>query len=121
MERITELPGGSFKWGKYLTGPEVTTRAEAWQRLNAVWREDRDIRIGLLHEIESRAAKWAQRQPGQAYTLKHHDFQKTYVGRMWTEGSQVRFQEDGTGILVTAVMPQRAAPASPSSSSTSSC
>ena len=110
MERITELPGGGFKWGRYTTGPEVTTRAEAWGQLNPLWRQDRQIRIGLLRELESRPAKSAQRQPGEAYTLKHHDFQKTYVGRLWTDGRQVRFQEDGTGILATAEMPQSARP-----------
>ena len=110
MERITELPGGGFKWGRYTTEPEVTTRAEAWGQLNPLWRQDRQIRIGLLREIEARPAQPAQRQPGQAYTLKHHDFQKTYAGRLWTDGRHVRFQEDGTGILVTAEVPQLARP-----------
>ena len=30
------------------------------------------------------------------------------MGRIWTEGREVRFQEDGTGFLVTAVMPNLA-------------
>ncbi len=63
-----------------------------------------------LHEIETRPAKPTQGQPRQSYTLKHHDFQKTYVARLWNDGRQVRFQEDGTGILVTAEMPQHARP-----------
>ena len=59
MERIAALPVGGFKWGRYTTGPDVSTREEAWEQLNPLWRQDRQIRIGLLREIESRPQKAA--------------------------------------------------------------
>ena len=102
LDQVHELPGGVFKWGRYQTAPGTQSREEGWTLLNARWQEDRKVRINILREVDEHRSQMLQNQPGDKLTLRQGEQTKCYTGRVWRSSESWLFQEDGTGISVSA-------------------
>jgi hypothetical protein len=102
LDQVHELPGQVFKWGGYQTPPGIQSREEAWALLNALWQEDRKIRINILREADEHRSQRPQNQPGDKLILRQGEQAKCYTGRVWRSNESWSFQEDGTGISVSA-------------------
>ena len=99
ISEVEALAGGGFKWGRYKTSSEVTSRDDAWVELNDRWVADRVVRIRLLREQDEQAGGQNQAPRGEAYTLKHKSCLKQYQGQLWSTPEEWHFQEDGTGLV----------------------
>ena len=118
LEEIRALSQGHFGWGQYITKCSYASREEAWEELNALWQEDREIRINVLEEHHGHKNQKNQRSdidmehdPGEKLILKVPEDgdkrQINYEGRVWRSITddgvdKWTFQEDGTGITVAA-------------------
>ena len=110
-ESIEPMPEGGFRWGRYTTGSEITSKAEAQKIINEMWAEDRQIRIGLLPEVDRWRAGKELPQQGEAQTLRHEKCARTFNGRLFeVMKGQWRFQEEGAGICATVQMPADSEP-----------
>ena len=90
---------------------KITCKAEAARIINAMWAEDRQIRIDLLPEVDRWRADRELPQQGEAQTLQHAQCARTFNGRLWeVRKGHWRFQEDGTGICATVQMPAGSVP-----------
>ena len=114
LDQMQALPGGFFRWGQYITQFSYASREEAWEELNPLWQEDREIRINVLeerHGHKNQKNQSSQNDPGEKLILKPPEdgdkHQSHYEGRVWrsiTDNGADKwvFQEDGTGITVGA-------------------
>ena len=110
-ESIEPMIEGGFRWGRYTTGSEITSKAEAQKIINDMWAEDRQIRIDLLPEVDRWRAGRELPQQGEARTLQHAQCARTFNGRLFeVRKGQWRFQEEGTGICATVQMPADGVP-----------
>ena len=48
---LNMLPEGFFKWGRYRTAPGIQSPEEGWSLLNALWQQDRKVRINIRGAI----------------------------------------------------------------------
>ena len=103
-DMIQELPGGVFKWGRYLTPPGTETLDAAFLDLNTRWRGDRARRIDIIREAGEQQGQRPQKQPGDKLLLQQDGHKESYSGRVWRSEEQWSFQEEGTGIEVTAAV-----------------
>ena len=102
QDQIRELRKGVFRWGSYMTDPGVKSIEEAWTILNEWWQEDREVRISVLREVEIQQTPRPQNSPGDQLVLGKGEKGRIYTGRVWRSEDQWIFQEDVTGIEVTA-------------------
>ena len=114
LDQMQALPGGFFRWGQYITQFSYASREEAWEELNPLWQEDREIRINVLeerHGHKNQKNQSSQNDSGEKLILKPPEDgdkrQSNYEGRVWrsiTDNGVDKwvFQEDGTGITVGA-------------------
>ncbi len=102
LDMVEEQAGGIFKWGKYHTEPGTQSREEGWAILNARWQDDRKVKINILQEVDDRRQQRPQNQPGDKLILRQGEQAKCYIGRVWRSSESWQFQEDGTGIRVSA-------------------
>ena len=103
IDQVQESPGGVFKWGKYKTEANTESLEAGWASLNQQWQTDRQIRINVLREAaEKRDMRRPQNEPGDKLVLEYGTQGKSYIGRVWRSEGQWTFQEDDTGIKVTA-------------------
>ena len=104
LEQVIELPGGIFAWGSYRSAPGKQSREEGWSEINEYWRDDRQRRINIIAEADARKNQRPQNEPGEKLILRIGEQAKCYTGRVWRTNISWRFQEDGTGIVVSTEM-----------------
>ena len=104
IEKVEELPGGVYKWGKYVTAADTESLEAGHACLNERWHEDRRRRINLLREIEQQPPAVQTKHPGDKMISKLHGQLISYEGRVWRSSEQWVFQENGTGIQVTVIL-----------------
>ena len=97
------LPAGGYRWGKYTT--ETISRDAAREELEQRWREDRQRRVAVLREIDERTSKDPYRQPGDMHILRSSSNAKIFQGRLWRDGEEWRFEEEGSGFRAVAEAP----------------
>ena len=102
IDQVQETPGGVFKWGQYKTEANTESLEVGWASLNQQWQQDRQIRISVLQEAAEKRDMRPQNEPGDKLVLEYGAQGKSYIGRVWRSGGQWTFQEDDTGIKVTA-------------------
>ena len=73
----------------------------AWAELNRQWKEDRSIRINLLHEQSERPRGCPSGRAGNTYLLRHKACLRSFQGELWSAGDNWCFQESHTGLSVT--------------------
>ena len=102
-DQIQKMPNGLFKWGDYKSLPDMN-QEEAYAFLNKNWQEDRERRINILREGEAKKSQRPQNSPGDKLVLRQAKISKSYAGRVWRLVEQWVFQEDVTGIEVSAIV-----------------
>ena len=110
MESVA-LKHGIYRWGKYLADASAGNLDEAWKELNARWQEDRQERIALQREMDSRPKpEYQGSRTGQKYTLQHPTFKEQYQGRLYPPRmhrwgcDEWVFQEEVTGMSARVKM-----------------
>ena len=58
LDQMQALPGGFFRWDQYITQFSYASREEAWEELNPLWQEDREIKINVLEERHGHENDW---------------------------------------------------------------